>query len=58
MVMTRLDSDQFGTTVVDGTPRPGCRGGNVNYIDYGTCNNLYEGALVGSVMFCAGVWRR
>lgn len=27
---------------------------NVNYIDYETCNNLYGGDIVDSVMLCAG----
>jgi trypsin len=28
---------------------------NVNYIDFETCNDLYDGAIVDSIMFCAGV---
>jgi hypothetical protein len=28
---------------------------NVNYIDYEICNDLYEGFIVDSIMFCAGV---
>jgi trypsin len=45
----------FGTTVVNGTLSTRLQEVNVNYIDFETCNKLYEGALVDSVMFCAGV---
>jgi trypsin len=45
----------FGTTVVGGTLSNRLQEVNVNYIDYETCNNLYEGGIVDSVMFCAGV---
>jgi secreted trypsin-like serine protease len=45
----------FGATSEGGSGSTQLQEVNVNYIDYGTCNSLYSGDIVDSVMFCAGV---
>jgi trypsin len=45
----------FGTTSEGGYGSSRLQEVNVNYIDYETCNDLYNGDIVDSVMLCAGV---
>ena len=45
----------FGATSEGGYGSSRLQEVNVNYIDYETCNNLYNGDIVDSVMLCAGV---
>jgi trypsin len=45
----------FGATSEGGNGSSRLQEVNVNYIDYQTCNNLYNGEIVDSVMLCAGV---
>jgi trypsin len=45
----------FGATSEGGYGSSRLKEVNVNYIDYETCNNLYGGDIVDSVMLCAGV---
>jgi trypsin len=45
----------FGATSEGGPGSSPLKEVNVNYIDYETCNNLYNGDIVDSVMLCAGV---
>jgi trypsin len=45
----------FGATSEGGYGSSRLQEVNVNYIDYETCNELYDGDIVDSVMLCAGV---
>jgi hypothetical protein len=45
----------FGATSEGGSQSSRLKEVNVNYIDYETCNDLYDGDIVDSVMLCAGV---
>jgi hypothetical protein len=45
----------FGATSAGGYGSSRLKEVNVKYIDYDTCNNLYGGDIVDSVMLCAGV---
>jgi trypsin len=45
----------FGATSEGGNGSSRLKEVNVNYIDYETCNDLYGGDIVDSVMLCAGV---
>jgi trypsin len=45
----------FGATSEGGNQANKLKKVNVNYIDSATCNNLYDGDIIDSVMLCAGV---
>jgi hypothetical protein len=45
----------FGTTSEGGNGSSRLQEVNVNYIDYETCDDLYDGDIVDSIMLCAGV---